>query len=89
MLACRIGQLHGIHHYISSWARPVEFLKRLAPGFANFKLKFHGVRLCLNLILPNGVLEQLSENAGPLLQAGRAAHVPQALRARKLFTDCS
>ncbi|EYC17477.1 hypothetical protein Y032_0030g2074 [Ancylostoma ceylanicum] len=29
------------------------------------------------------VREQLTENAGPLFHAGRAAHAPQSLRARK------
>ncbi|EYC06948.1 hypothetical protein Y032_0073g792 [Ancylostoma ceylanicum] len=43
----------------------------------------------LSLILTNGVLEQLSEDVGPLLQAGRAAHAPQALCARKLSADCA
>ncbi|EYC34537.1 hypothetical protein Y032_0001g459 [Ancylostoma ceylanicum] len=35
------------------------------------------------------VLEQLIGNAGPLLRAGRAAHAPQALRARRFSTDCA
>ncbi|EYB84425.1 hypothetical protein Y032_0316g2278 [Ancylostoma ceylanicum] len=43
----------------------------------------------LGLILTNGVLEQLSEDAGPLLLVGCAAHAPQALRAGKFSTDCA
>ncbi|EYC38751.1 hypothetical protein Y032_0698g1618 [Ancylostoma ceylanicum] len=64
-----------------------------------FLFVFRSVEICLSqvavnnaypsLILTNGVIEQLSEDAGPLLQAGRAAHAPQALRAGKLPTDCA
>ncbi|EYC32586.1 hypothetical protein Y032_0003g1672 [Ancylostoma ceylanicum] len=39
--------------------------------------------------LTKGALEQLIENAGPLLRASRVAHAPQALRARKFSTDCA
>ncbi|EYC05549.1 hypothetical protein Y032_0081g1441 [Ancylostoma ceylanicum] len=40
-----------------------------------------GIRIILSL--------NLIENAGPLLRAGRAAHAPQALRARNFSTDCA
>ncbi|EYC35013.1 hypothetical protein Y032_1192g3741, partial [Ancylostoma ceylanicum] len=33
----------------------------------------------VSLVLTNGILEQIGEDAGPLLQAGRAAYAPQAL----------
>ncbi|EYB98678.1 hypothetical protein Y032_0129g1494 [Ancylostoma ceylanicum] len=44
---------------------------------------------CLSPILTNGFFEQLSEDAGPLLQTRCAAYAPQALSAQKLSTDCA